>query len=403
MANKARIAVGLDAGSAFTRCLILAIEDSRLRYLGHGEAPAGGWTKGRLADQQALTTSVQSAVRQAEEEARKRAEATVDSLVVGVGGASIDGHNTRGLYEFGRPRPVTLDDMAYAVEQTEQVRLEHDRAILHLFPQDFTLDGRSGKRYPRGSTCTRLEANVHVVSISEQEHDSILTAVQQASYFVEETVFEPVAAGYASVSQEDRNRGVAVVDIGKDSTDIVIYDGEAVLLARSLAVSADHFTRDVAVGLTVQYADAERLKLEYGCAMLGLTSDNSYIEVPSPDDRPPREAPRKQLNEILEARAEELFIYLGAELVTVKMEQKLLEGIILAGGGAMLNGMCDMAERVLNCPARNALPTGIQDFPDDLHNQAWATVAGLARYSARLKTKREGRRRAPGLAGLLFR
>jgi len=230
-----------------------------------------------------------------------------------------------------------------------------------------------------------------------------LRAVQDASFAVEETVFEPVAAAYASVSQQDRVRGVAVVDIGMHSTDLVVYDGEAVLLTRSLPISGDHFTRDVAMGLTVQYADAERLKLEYGCAMLGLTSDHSYIEVPSPDGRPPREAPRKQLNEILEARAEELFIYVGAELVTIGMEQKLLEGIILAGAGALLNGMCDMAERVLNCPSRNALPTGIQGYPEDLCNPAWATATGLARYSARWKAKREGRRKAPGLMGLLFR
>jgi cell division protein FtsA len=399
MPDKLQIAVGLDTGSAQTRCVILSLEDGRLAYLGHGEVESTGWNKGRLADQQALTACVQSAVRRAEMEAH----VAVDALVVGIGGNTVDGHNSRGLYEFGRPRPVTLEDMAYAVERSEQIRLEQDRAILHVFPQDFTLDGRSGKRYPRGSTCSRLEANVHIVTVSEQEHDSIVNAVQQASYAVEETMFEPVAAAFASLSQDDRNRGVAAVDIGMHSTDLVVYEGEAVLLARSLPISADHFTRDVAVGLTVPYDDAERLKLEYGCAMLGLTSDNSYIEVPSPEGRPPREAPRKQLNEILEARAEELFIYVGAELVTIGMDQKLLEGITLAGGGAMLNGMCDMAERVLNCPARNALPTGIRGFPEELCNPVWATVTGLARYSARLKTKREHRRRAPGLVGMLFR
>jgi cell division protein FtsA len=399
VADKPPIAVGLDLGSAYTRCVILMMDGGRLRYLGHGEVASTGWSKSRPADQQAITACAQAAVRRAEFEAH----VAVDALVVGMGGASIEGHDARGLYEFGRPRPVTIDDMAYAVERSELVRLEEDRMILHLFPQDFTLDGRSGKRYPRGSTCSRLEAHVHLVTVSEHEHDSVMSAVQQASYAIEETVFEAVATAYASVSRDDRNRGVAVVDIGLHSTDLVVYDGEAVLLARSIPISADHFTRDVAVGLMVQYNDAERLKIEYGCAILGLTSDNSYIEVPSLDGRPPREAPRKQLNEILEARAEELFIHVGSELVTIGMEQKLLEGIILAGGGALLNGMCDMAERVLNCPARNALPAGIQDFPDDLCNPAWATAAGLAKYSARLKTNREDKRRAPGLMGLLFR
>ena len=399
MPDNSRIAVGLDAGSAQTRCLILALEDGRLSYLGHGEVESTGWHKSRLGDQKALTACVQSAVRRAEVEAR----VPVDAMVVGIGGRTIDGHNSRGLYEFGRPRPVTLDDMAYAVERSEQIRLEQDRVILHLFPQDFTLDGRAGKRYPRGSACSRLEANVHIVTVSQQEHDSIVAAVQQASYAVEETLFEPIGAAYGSLSAEDRNRGVAVVDIGMHSTELVVYDGEAVLLARSLPISADHFTRDVAVGLTVQYDDAERLKMEYGCAMLGLTSDNSFIEVPSQEGRAPREAPRKQLNEILEARAEELFIHVGTELVTVGMEQKLLEGVVLCGGGAMLNGMCDMAERVLNCPARNALPSGVRDFPEELCNPLWATATGLARYSARLKMNRENRRKAPGLVGMLFR
>jgi len=398
MADKSQIAVGLDAGSSFIRCVILAVEEQRLRFLAHSEVASLGWSKSKLADQQALSICIRSAVRKAEE----RAHVPVGAMVVGIGGATVDGHNSRGLYEFGRPRPITIEDMTYAVERSELARLEEDRMILHLFPQDFTLDGRSGKRYPRGSTCSRLEANVHLVTVSENEHNALVTAVQEASYAVEETVFEPVAAAYAAIDREDRDRGVAVVDIGMHSTDLVVYDGEAVLLARSLPISADHFTRDVAVGLTVHYDDAERLKLEYGCAMLGLTSDHSFIEIPSSDDRPPREAPRKQLNEILEARAEELFIHVGSELVTIGMEQKLLEGIVLAGGGAMLNGMCDMAERVLNCPARNALPAGIQDFPEELCNPAWTTAAGLAKYSARLAMKREGRRKAPGLVGLLF-
>ncbi len=399
MPDKPQLAIGLDLGSQWTRCLMLAIEQGRLRYLIHSHAESNGWLKGRLADQRAVSATVRNVVREAE----ARAGVSVEAIVVGIGGSGVDGSNSRGLYEFGRPRAVTLDDMAYAVQRAEQVRLEEDRMILHLFPQDFTLDGRSGKRYPRGSTCSRLEANVHIVTISEQEHDSILAAVHEASYAVEETMFEPVAAAYAAVTREDRNRGVAVLDIGMHSSDLVVYDGEAVLLARSVPISADHFTRDVAVGLTVQYDDAERLKLEYGCAMLGLTSDNSYIEVPSMDGRPIREATRKQLNEILEARAEELFIYVGSELMTIGMDQKLLEGIVLAGGGALLNGMCDMAERVLNCPARNALPEGIENLPEDLSTPTWAAAAGLAKYSARLKTNRESRARAPGLMGLLFR
>ena len=399
MAPKPQFAVGLDAGSARTRCVICLLEESRLRFLGRGEIESIGWNKGRIADSKALSACIQAAVQQAEAEAGVSA----DAIVAGLGGSSIEGANSRGLYEFGRPRQVTADDMAYAIERTARVRLEDDRCLLHVFPQDFTLDGRCGYRYPKGSSCARLEANVHIVTTSAHEHESLLNAIHQAHYAVEETVFEPVASAYAVVLGDDRNRGVAVVDIGAHSTDLVVYDGDAILMARSLPVSAEHFTRDLAFGLKVQYEDAERLKVEYGCAMLGLTSDNSLIEIPSAEGRPAREAPRRQLNEILEARAEELFYYVGVELVRIGMDQKLLEGLVLTGGGALLNGMCDMAERVLNCPARNGLAAGIENWPDDLDNPAWATAAGLTMFSARLKSKREWKPKPPGLVGLLLR
>jgi len=252
MPAKPQFAVGLDAGSSATRCVICLFEDGRLRFLGHGEIEPIGWSKGRIGDSQALSTCIQAAVQQAEIEA----QASVEGMVIGIGGSGIEGANTRGVYEFGRPHEVTADDMAYAVERTSRVRLEEDRCLLHVFPQDFTLDGRSGYRYPRGSTCSRLEANVHIVTASLQEHSSVLNAAHQAHFAVEETVFEPVAAAYASVMTDDRNRGLALIDIGAHSTDMVVYDGDALLLAKSLPVSAGHFTRDVAFGLKVLYEDA---------------------------------------------------------------------------------------------------------------------------------------------------
>jgi cell division protein FtsA len=272
--------------------------------------------------------------------------------------------------------------------------------LLHVFPQDFVLDGRAGYRNPRRHTCSRLEANVHAVTASAHEHATLVDAVHQAHLAVEETVYEPIAAAYAAILPEDRARGVALIDFGLHSTDLVIYDGEALMLAASLPVWGDHLTRDIAFMLKVPYEDAERLKMEYGCAVLGLTADNSYIEVPSGEGRAPREAPRRELNEIVEARADELFRYAKQEIQKVGMEQSLLEGAVLCGGGSMLNGMCDMAERVLNCPARNGLAIGIKDWPEELDNPIWTTAAGLSMYSARLRTKREVRK-APGLVGML--
>jgi cell division protein FtsA len=298
---------------------------------------------------------------------------------------------------------VEAGDLGYAVERATRVTMEDNRMLLQVFPQDFTVDGRAGFRNPQGVRCSRLEANVHIVTATLQDHEFLLSAVHQAHLGVEETVFEAMAASYAAVLPEDRSRGVAVVDIGAQSTDIAVYDSEALLLASSIPIAGDSFTKDIAWCLTVSYEDAEMLKEEYGCAILGLTSDNSLIEVPSNDGRPPREASRRQLNEILEARAEELFHYVRAEIARVGMEQSLLEGVVLTGGGALLNGMCDMAERVLNCQTRNGLTIGIRDWPEELNNTAWTVAAGLSMYSARLKLRRETRRKAPGIVGLVLR
>jgi cell division protein FtsA len=379
--------------------VICFLEEYRLRYGGRGVVETAGFVKSRIADPQAVTASIHAAVQQAELDAK----VAIDAVVVGIAGIGIEGTYNHGLYEFGRPRLVAQDDLAYAVDRASRVRLDAGRDLLHVFPQDFTLDGRSGYRNPRGVNCSRLEANVYIMSVPSHDHEGLIAATHEAHFAVEETVFEPVAAAYAAVMPEDRNRGVAIIDIGLQSTGFVVYDRDAVVAAKSLPISAEHFTRDVACGLTVSYEDAERLKLEYGSAMLGLTSDNSLIEVPSPEGRPPREAYRRVLNNILEARAEELFFAVKTELTRVGMEQSLLEGVVLIGGGSLLNGMCDMAERVLNCTARLGLPVGIQDWPEDLNNATWTTAAGLAMYSARLKMKREWKPKAPGLVGLILR
>jgi cell division protein FtsA len=399
MASRTQIAVGVDAGSSRTRCIICALEGDHIRYLSHGLAHAAGWAKGRVIDQDALAESIRAAVVDAERGARL----SVESVTVGVGGIGISGAQGRGLYEFGRPREVDAEDMAFAVKRASQVFLEPDRMLLHVLPQDFTLDGRAGFRKPHKGVCSRLEANVHIVTASFQEHQAVVAATHLAGIAVEETVFEPMAAAYACLYQEERARGVALLDIGLHSTDLVVYDGDALLLASSVPVWSDHLTRDISSIFKVTYEDAECLKQQYGCALLGLTADSSLIEVPSPDGRPPREARRSDLNEILEARAEEMFLYVRAELQRVGMERNLLEGIVLTGGGAYLNGMCDMAERVLNCQAANGLAKGFADWPEELKNPAWSTAAGLALYSAKLKLHQPPRRRLPGLMGWVAR
>jgi cell division protein FtsA len=396
---KHQIAVGLDTGSAWTRCVIMAYEDGHVRFLGYGQSPAKGWTKGRVADSGAIAESVQYAVREAERMAR----VSVESVVTGIGGTTVQGFSSRGVYEFGRPRHIDQSDLSYAVHLASRIRLEDDRFVLQMLPMDFTLDGRAGFRNPKGAVCSRLEANVHVVTCSSREHQAMVSAIHQAHLAVEETVFEPVASAYACILPEDRGRGVALVDIGAHGGSLVVYDGDAMLRAAGIPIGGDHFTRDLSQVLKVNYEDGQLLKEEYGCAILGLTSDSSYIELPSAEGRAPREATRRHLNEILEARAEETFFHVKTELTRSGMEQSLLEGVILTGGGAMLNGMCDMAEAMLNCQARNGLVLGVEDWPEEIDNPSWSCAAGLAMYSARMKSHKEPKRKVPSLVGLVFK
>ena len=397
MANNGYI-VGLDAGSHWTRCLIGAMENSHVRLLGAGEAPSGGWWKSRIADQQALVASLGGALRAAE----KSAGVTVGSAVAGMGGSSIEGLNNRGLYEMGRPREIRQEDMRYAVEQALRVNLPADRMILQMAPQDFVVDGRAEYWNPQGSRGSRLESFVHLVTVSAQEHRSLVAAMHQIGLEAEETVFEPFAAAYAAVGADERAEGVVVVDIGAHSTGVVIYYGEALLAAASLPISGDHFTKDVAQRLCISYEDAERLKRECGCAIVGQTADNSLVELPSPEGRPSREAPRFELNDALEARAGELFVRVRQEIAKAGMDQGPLNGVVLTGAAASMPGMCDMAERVLNCQARNGLPVGIADWPEDFEDPAWTTAAGLLMYSARLKRQKGVEPEDPSLWSRLF-
>lgn len=370
-----------------------------MRLIGYGETESKGWVKGRIADQAAASESILRAVREAEAMAR----VSVESAVAGMGGATVRGNNSHSAIEVGRPREIEHRDVARVTDHASRVQLQEDRVVLQVCLQDFVVDDHPGHRDPRKMIASRIEANMHIITASKQEHDCLVTAMNQAHLSAEETIFEPIAACYAAVLPEERREGIALVDIGAHSTELVIYHGDALQLASSLPICGDHFSRDVARGLCTGYEDAIRLKEEYGSAVSGLTADNSLIEVPSPEGRGAREAPRRKLNQILEARAEELFRYVRRELARVDMDQALMSGIVLIGGAARLNGMCDMAERILNCQARNGLAIGIRDWPEEIDDAVWTTAAGLMMYSAKLKARSEGTKRTAGFLGRMLK
>jgi len=388
-------AVGLDAGSAWTRCVICRLEHNRLRFLGCGSAPSQGWKKGLIDGPTAVSECMLAALREAE----TSAQVSVEGAVVGVG-TTVRGANCRGLHDLGRVRSVEQRDVNRAVARAQRVRLPEGAMILQMFPQDFLVDGHPGHRDPRKMIAGQIEANVHLVMTSQREHESLVTAVNHAHLAVEETVSEGLAASYAAVLAEDRRQGAAILNIGAESSELAVYYGDALQLAASLPISGDHFTKDVARGLCIGFEDAATLKHEFGCARADVTAENSFVEVPSREDR---EVPRHTMNCILESRALDLFQMVERELARVSMEGALMGGMFLCGGGARLEGLCEIAEEVLRCRASNARPVGIQDWPDDLRDPAWTTVAGLAMYSAKLKSQREMERQSYGLLGKILK
>ena len=375
------------------------LEGDRFRFLGYGCVPSQGWSKSRIADQQAVSDCILAAVVQAE----AMAQTAIENVVAGIGGLTVRGANSRGKWDLGRPREITQKDINRAMDRAMRVQMQEDRMLLQVMPQDFVVDDHPGFHDPRQMLGSVLEVNTHLLTTSVQEHNNLVGAINRAHLAVDETIYESIAACYASVLPDDRRDGVAVIDIGQQSTELVCYYGESGQLATSLKICGDHFSRDLAHALRIPMESAAIVKEQFGSAVAVGTPENSVVEVPLVDGREARDVPRKLINEILESRAVELFEMVRGELTRFGMQRALSNGLVLCGGGALLAGICDVAERVLECPARMGLAQGILDWPEELHDPAWTTVAGLAMYSARLRSQVDIERQSVGMLGRILR
>jgi cell division protein FtsA len=369
------------------RLLVCEQDEGCLRYRGHAAVPSRGWHRGQISDQAALAECIRRTLGDLE----TKTGLQVGSAVVGVGGPTVRSLQARGLYEFGHRRPIEPNDLTWAVNLAARARPEEGRTLLQVLPQDFTVDGHSPSPHPVNVECFRLEAHVLLITVSSQEHQTLVSAVHQAHLKVEETVFEAMAAAYAAVMPEERQGGVGVLDIGSSSTNAVFYDGDAMMYAVGLPISGDHFTRDIGELKALSFDEAERLKMEHGCALLGLTADNISIGLPPEFGRPVREVSRRELIEILEARGTQLYEIIEGRRRKLTREVALREGLVLCGGAAQLEGMVELAEKVIGCPARLGFARGIDSLPDELNDLRWTVAAGLAMYSARLQLKRENK------------
>jgi len=377
--KKERYLVALDIGSAKTCALIADVENGSARFLGMGAAESKVSRKGLIVNLDAAVSSI----RRALEEAEGVANVPVESAVVGVAGSHVRGVNSRGGISLGaRPRDIEKEHVRRAVEAARAITLPDDREILHVLPQDFLVDQQDNIRDPIGMVGQKLEVNVHIVTASVAATQNVVTAVNRAGVVVSDTALEPLASAEAVLTQDERELGCCLLDIGGGTTELIVYSGGVVRHTGAVAVGGDHFSNDLAVGLRTPIPEAERIKREYGSASRELVTEEKAIQIASVGDRPPRTVFARMLNEIIEPRAQELLTLVRDDLKRAGLDSQIPAGLVIAGGGARMTGLAELAERLFSLPVRCAMPRGLEDMPEELSQPEYATVVGLLLYGA---------------------
>lgn len=375
----------IDVGSAKTCALVIEITDSGLRYRGHGLAESRGSRKGVIVDLDKAVGSIQKAVEHAED----LTGAPIEHALVGVAGPHVRGLNSQGGISFGqRTREITREEIRQAVDKARAVPLPSDREVLHLLPQEFLLDDHTEVHDPLGMTAPRLEVRVHMVTAASSALQNVVTAVNRAGVHVDDTIFEPLACADAVLRADERELGVCMADIGAGSTGLIVFYQGAVAHTAVIPIGGDHFTSDLSVGLCTALVEAERIKKLYGNAVVTLVPEGNEVEVPSVGARPSRLVSQREIAEILEPRARELFEIIRDNLRHAGMLEICAAGLVLSGGGARLTGLMEIAESALRRPVRFSWPTPLPKMPAMLAEPEYATVLGLATYGHRARMAR---------------
>lgn len=392
MSKKDKYVVGLDIGSTKTCALIAEIDEEQVKFLALGAAESKGLRKGLIVN---LDSTV-SSIRRAVEEAESVANVPVESAIIGVAGNHVRGVNSRGGITLGpRPRDIEREDVRRAVDAARNISLPDDREVLHVLPHEFRVDAQDGIRDAIGMVGQRLEANVHVVTSSVAATQNLVTAANKAGILINDTVLEPLASAESCLTQDERDLGCCLLDIGGGTTEVIVYGGGVVRHTSAVPIGGDHFTNDLAVGLRTPIPEAEKIKRRNGCATSALLREDGAIEIASVGDRPPRTIFARMLTDIIEPRAMELLALIRDDLRRAGLETQIPAGFVMCGGGARLHGFDELIEQSLHLPVRVAQPKGLADLPELVAQPEYATVIGLVMYGAK------ARRTTPQRAGNL--
>lgn len=375
MSKKNNVVVGLDIGTHKICAVVGEHTDRGPEVVGVGIHPSHGLRKGVVINIEATVESIKKAI----EEAEIMAGCEINTVFAGIAGGHIRGFNSHGVVAV-KNKEVTESDIDRVIEAAKAVAIPMDREVLHVLPQEYIIDDQDGIQKPLGMSGVRLEANVHIVTGAVTSAQNIIKCCNRTGLNVADFVLEPLASADAVLTSEEKELGVALVDMGGGTTDIALFHEGSVKHTAVLSVGGNHLTSDIAAGLRTPIAEAERLKQRYGCARTSMAGRGETLEVPSMGGRNPRSISRQILCEIIEPRLEEVFHLLQREVAKSGYEENLASGIVMTGGSTLLPGMIEMSEEYFNVPVRQGVPTNVGGLVDVISSPVYSTGVGLVLY-----------------------
>jgi cell division protein FtsA len=371
------LVVGLDIGTSKVVALVGEIApDGSLEVVGLGSQPSRGLKKGVVVNIESTVQSIQRAV----EEAELMVGCEINSVYTGIAGSHVRSLNSHGVVGI-RDREVTHADVEHVIDAAKAVAIPTDQRILHVLPQEFIIDGQEGIRDPIGMSGVRLEAKVHIVTGADSAAQNIVKCVQRCGLDVEDVVLEQLASSFAVLTDDEKELGVCLVDIGGGTTDLAVFSNGAIRHTAVIPIAGDQVTNDIAVSMRTPTHYAEDIKIRYACALSQLANPDESIEVPSVGDRPARRLARQTLAEVVEPRYEELFNLIREELRRSGFEEVIAAGIVLTGGSARMEGAIELAEEIFHVPVRLGMPQQVRGLTDVVCNPIYSTGVGLLLYA----------------------
>jgi len=374
--NRDEIIVGLDIGTTKVCCIVGERTEGGVDIIGIGTTPAQGLRKGVVVNIESTVASI----RQAVEEAELMAGCNVSNVYAGIAGAHIRGFNSRGIVAVAKDREVSESDVNRVIDAARAVAMPLDREIVHILPQEYVIDENDGVKEPIGMSGVRLEAKVHIVTAASTCVQNIVRCCNRTGLHVTDVVLEQCASGTAVLHEDEKELGVALIDIGGGTMDIAIYYNSALVHTAVLPIGGNHVSGDIAVGLRTPRAEAEKIKQRYGCALTSLVGEDETIEVPAVGGRSPQTRSRQILCEIIEPRIEEMYVLAQQEIQKSGFEDLISSGVVLTGGACTMHGMVELAEEVLGLPARLGQPEEVGGLVDVVRNPRYATAVGLVMF-----------------------